>query len=390
MAGSAQPKPISITTYPGSAVDDNLAKEIVREGSHRLVIDNGGNPVSCGLDLAAVTPLRVLTVEPNAVVIPDDYCKICDVAADIHVVKSIQTCGQFGDASEGNVFYGCSRVGCGMVVDISGLPRSNDLELLAESQWMHEYGHTQGLRDTSGPNLLMNRVLVANQFQVGARDCNQIRGKNSPQPAAATTPKEDVNTFVRQIYTHGVPLDQARTYTPDEVDQVAGLLDSCKAANSDVCRDTPEGQEVEAGLTNVVLLIGVAGDPKTALNSLNAFLQRPPVDSPWFYQARLAVPLAVGYLLRRNSKDEAALRFLQEGTDLNVWRSRGLKLTPAESLETSAVALTQNSILGLGLSRNPQALLFLQQLEKHQKDILDQTQRSKDLIDHAIKVNQNK
>src|SRR5579864_5075962 len=97
MAAWAQPKPVSITTYQGPAVDDNLAKEIVREGSHRLVIDNGGNPVSCGLDLAAVTPLRVLTVEPSAVVFPDDYRKICDVAADIHVVKSIESCGQFGD-----------------------------------------------------------------------------------------------------------------------------------------------------------------------------------------------------------------------------------------------------------------------------------------------------
>jgi hypothetical protein len=137
----------------------------------------------------------------------------------------------------------------------------------------------------------------------------------------------------------------------------------------------------------------VAGDPKTALKSLIGFLQRPPVDSAWFYQARLAVPLAVGYLLRRNPKDELALHFLEDGANLNIWRTLGLKLAPAESVETTAVAMTQYSILGLGLSRHPQALLFLQQLRQpveKEQDIFYQTQSSKDLINHAIKVNQSK
>jgi hypothetical protein len=388
----AQPKPVTVATYRGSVVDENLAQEIVREGSHNLFIDNGGTSVSCGLDLAAAV---TVLAAPNAVVFPGDDDKVCqEVKANIHVVNRIASCGQYGDANESNIFYGCSKVDCGIVVDINGLPPSTDLKLLAESQWMHEYGHTKALPDRGGRNLLMNPHLSSNQFQLGAPECNQIKGKNPPhETAAAPAPKVDVNTFVRQIYMHGVPLDQARAYTPAEVDQVAGLLASCKASNSDVCSDTPAGRQVEAALPNIVLLIGVAGDAETALKLLVAFLERQPVDSRWFYQARLAVPLAVGYLLRRNQQDELALHFLQDGAHIDIWRTFGMKLAPAESVDTTAVGMTQYSILGLGLSRHPQALLFLQQLEKQlekQKDPFYQTQSSKDLINHAIKVNQSK
>lgn len=152
--------------------------------------------------------------------------------------------------------------------------------------------------------------------------------------------------FVHHVYVHGVPFAEAAGFSPAEAASLVKLLD-----------DTRERKY----WSNVVTVLGASGD-KSAYKTLAAFLKRPGKDpmTPEEYRARLAVPLALGYLANRTD-DARALDDVAAGADAGTWKL-GWKGPGGLDDVARNQDLAAASAWGLAVSGKPRAAERLKEL----------------------------
>lgn len=369
---------------------------ILQDGSAKLFIDE---QTLCGLNLSANLPVGDVS-DRFAIIADPDLRELCQLnkAFRIYVVKAILTCGE-----EANFINGCIAPdrACIAVVHSDGPVSDGD-----KSLWMHEYGHKQKLEHVNGAfdKNLMNSSLVSNQFHVNQAQCDQIKSPNPtplPTPAATSAKVElppPLDDFLASNYIHGVPLEQAGQYY-DKVNDLVSRLKSFPE-NDKLCRKAnPKADHsqlvcVSPGVywLNVVMILGMTGDD-VQVDALIAFLNSPPgPDTKQAYQARLAVPLALGYILRRNKNSPKALKTLQDWALPDTWKTQKFNLfsesqdQASEEQDSSSLGLAKAAILGLGLSGKYEAHQYLLELKKSDDKRLDH-KFFDSLLAHAIALN---
>jgi hypothetical protein len=176
---------------------------------------------------------------------------------------------------------------------------------------------------------------------------------------------------VRRRYYEGLPLDQARKYRSQE--DISTLLKMLRS--NDYAEYWP----------NILAVLGVVGNDST-IDSLSAFLKLSSTSRPHAtYRAKLQVQVSLGYLLHEKGSSRA-LELLKRGTDPERWKELEISL-PETTINKSALALAESSILGLGASGNKEALIYLQSMS-HNAKILATTPELRRPLQQAMEINQ--
>jgi len=373
-------------------------KAVLGIGSSSLMLSNG----ECGLSLTLTNGTIGVDQNVGSIGSPDEFDQVCPPTGthaipSLHIVKIINSCSQ--DDLPG-LIQGCGRKNCAVVTWHNVTP-------LGESLWMHEYAHTRCLGHNDGAGLLMNSTLNDDQFDVSDSECSQIKkgckdNQKFSEQVADIAAAKTVEEFVLRRYIHGLPFEKAKSYAPQDVAKVMPWLKPC-GPEDNACKLCAKNE----CWANIVLLIGFAGaSDQQSQEALENFLKLAVPDFNAAYQAKLAVPLALGYLIHRpsdtgkpntvvESVDIARLKILQllgAGTHFQKWKTFGAKLGPGGLDDEGAMELAKQSILGLGVSGIREADEALHQLslcsDPNQSDGCDEFLR-KSSTQNLIKYGRN-
>ena len=159
--------------------------------------------------------------------------------------------------------------------------------------------------------------------------------------ASAQSPENDVRAFVRQIFFHGVPFEEASRF---DVKSVPVLLEMLNDPAEDLY------------WPNIAVTLAMIGDDETA-NALIAFIEKSDDKmSRERYLAKASAIMSLGYLSNRLDS-RRAMSYLKESVDPTVWKRRGVRwASPVHrSEEERDVQLSTMAVLGLALSGRPEA-----------------------------------
>jgi hypothetical protein len=245
--------------------------------------------------------------------------------------------------------------------------------------WTHEFGHTTGSPHRDGAGAVMQPFIGIDHRGVDQGECTRLVAgsevvqsgstmlaaqasaasdravpasarESSAMILASAAGPEPVQSFVRKGFFEGVPYNQAKLYSDDDVPELQRLLQD--PAAEDTWR-------------NVVGTLGAIGTER-AQKVLIAYLLADPRGrlSPAAYIAKSDVPVALGWLVHK-SDDREALELLINATDGNWWVARGIDWsTPIHRNREDLIAsLVTKAIIGLTLSGTEEAEIRLAQLQ---------------------------
>lgn len=245
----------------------------------------------------------------------------------VHIVEAIDWCG---GSTPNPQAIGCARRGGPLLVERYFRP------LVESVAWVHEFGHTQGLsKDTDGnPHSTRDRAIM--RAGIGERtlgltqaECNILvkpstiarsevfatklvvaANGQAVEPtealAVAASPSEpglggnevplsaDVSDLIGNVYENGVPVDASLSLSDVELNEIRQIVDR---------------QESDY-LPNAVIVLGQAGDAADGPRLINLLSSE---ASPATREAKLLVPLALGYLAAR-TQDLGLVDFLTKHT----------------------------------------------------------------------------
>jgi hypothetical protein len=167
-------------------------------------------------------------------------------------------------------------------------------------------------------------------------------GAQPPAPSAAVSVAE-VEHRVRQLYIEGFPFEADADLSPEAVDRLAEMLTE---------------EDERPYWSNIVLALGASGSPR-ALAPLADFAARRPtgkVDAD-AYEARMALPVALGHLAREQLAALAPL--VRRARDRGVEPGWSFRSLDGASL---AAILRRRAITGLAVSGLPEAEAVLAEL----------------------------
>ncbi len=168
----------------------------------------------------------------------------------------------------------------------------------------------------------------------------------TPGRVASAIPQGDelapVESFVRQIYIHGLPYEDASRYDASVVPTLLKML---------------QDLEEEPYWSNVVQMLGIVGDEEV-VDTIRAFIREDAGAANLTtaqYAAKSSGALtALGYLVHAGS--ERALEYLIEGLDPETWQKRVEWTSPYQAASDDRNRqLTQLCVIALALSGHPRA-----------------------------------
>ncbi|HXA84117.1 MAG TPA: hypothetical protein VNZ47_03515 [Candidatus Dormibacteraeota bacterium] len=323
---------------------DTIARSVIQKGVDILWSDDPpkGEDVPTDVPLVLSGSVGTFSEGDGTVMTAGDLDSLFQIQGDVHVVRGIQCCG-----GEKNGILGCSASGKPIIV-MEGIP----LEAAAVL-WMHELGHNKGLCHRDRSYALMAPDIVESDTNVNQYEHDVFEGA-TPNPCdqeEKSKPKAvDVIQFVHKVFIEGVPYKEGSGYTAAAVPPLLELLDK------------PDEQR---SWLNIITVLGMIGDRQAWMPIKKTFERDSGELSPQNYAAKLAVPLALGYLLSKghDQQDEKILDYLNTGLRPSEWSKRvSWRKSKDQSDEARNVHLTTLTILGLGISGRPEALTTLQAL----------------------------
>jgi HEAT repeat protein len=159
----------------------------------------------------------------------------------------------------------------------------------------------------------------------------------------------DVADFVRQVFIHGLPYEDAIRYDQSAVPVLLKMLSDPKE---------------EPYWSNIALVLGMVGDDKVA-DPLVSFIEasKDGTLSRGHYVAKTSALWALGYLVNRTNNLKA-LDYLKAGASPETWAGKGaIGLAPfqANLIERNR-DLAKHAIFGLAVSGHRDALPTLRSL----------------------------
>ena len=240
--------------------------------------------------------------------------------------------------------------------------------------WAHEFGHVQLTR--SGEDHrddIANALMTGKGIHPGSKKINEAECKAFKKPSAANLLAQtvlaqtvlvrpamaqrresglmDISDFVRQVFIHGVPYEEASRYDSSVVLRLLEMLN-----------DPAE----EAHWPNIVVVLGMIGDER-AVDPLISFIEADLSGevSSQRYRAKTAALMALGYLINKTG-NRKALAYLTQSIRPQTWEARdvvGIAPFQADVAERNT-DFSKHAILGLALSGHPEAAPALRSLQQ--------------------------
>lgn len=175
-----------------------------------------------------------------------------------------------------------------------------------------------------------------------------LSGALSPAVAGAELDAAAADELITTTWFEGMPAERIEALAPDALAHLQAVL-----------ADPREGPHHAAALE----LLGRAGGPG-AYEVVAAYAAAAPKGTVegHVYRARLAVPIALGYLARRDDRALADLLAGSAGSGDAAWSYRQLDAARVGRL------LRQHAVSGLALSRRPEAKTRLRKLARDRAD----------------------
>jgi hypothetical protein len=349
---------LQVRRFTTSSLTNADADRILADATTVLQTNDGPGDVACATVLVRDGDVTAFTEGDGSVDSAAEFNALIALPGHIKVVNQINWCGGLIP----NVI-GCAPVPGNSLSVVRFTPSLEGI------LWAHEFGHNKGRgHRNDDPNAVMNGTIGSTRLRVDAAECTAFQTlpatavvmaqagppqPGPPQPGAsgASAPM-DVRDFVRQVFIHGIPYEEASRYDASAVPVLLAML-----------RDPAE----EDFWANVAVVLGVIGDER-AVEPMISFIQSDPGPadmSPARYRARTTALMAMGYLVNRTG-NQRALNYLQESARPEAWAQRDIKGTAPFQASTSErnVDLSKHAILGLALSGRPEAAQTLRSLQE--------------------------
>jgi hypothetical protein len=229
-------------------------------------------------------------------------------------------------------------------------PASQDPQQLDEAiLWLHEYGHTKNLKHRNDSNAVMNLNIEPAHLNISSNECSVYLGlTNATSSQPSQVAPATVEEFVRRVYIHGVPFEQAKRYTA--------------AANVRTLAAMLGDHSQEQYWPNVVATLGAIGTPEASKQLVSFVSQGEGKLSPAAFRAKTSALVAMGYVLGQSGR-QSVLNYLVKQADPISW-SNVRWSTPSSSDTTDRdLTLARGAVAALGLSGDPKAQVVLRNLE---------------------------
>jgi hypothetical protein len=390
---------VQVRRYSNITMTNADADGITAAASTILQTNDGTGDVACPVALQRDGDVTVFTEGDGSIDSEAEFNGLTQLPGWVKIVNQINWCG----ALIPNV------IGCAPVPGSSlAVVRFN--AALEGHLWVHEFGHNKGLSHRNDDaDAVMNGVIGETHRRVTAAECEAYKVPPSsallaaagpPQPSPMTqrvqagpasestqagtampgaqAPAMNVRDFVRQIFIHGVPYEEASRYDASVVPTLLEMMN-----------DPAE----QAYWANIVVVLGMIGDQR-AVDPLISFIeaQAPTVGlSREHYAAKTSALMALGYLVNK-SGDRKALDYLKASTAPEAWAAKDISGTAPfqHSLNERNRNFSKYAILGLALTGHPEAAQVLRQLQMPSTSPATREFQTEvgDVISEALRENQ--
>ena len=323
-------------TSPG--LDNSRADKILEGGIKILKDKDGPNDVSCSLDLRREGDVEVFSVGNGIIDSQADYYAVRGESTHphrIYLVNQILYCGG-NRPSPGYRYIGCADTpgSCMILVRID-----EDEESLL---WMHEFGHTKGLKHRNEEFALMNQTIGEDRLQLNQNESNNFKESShlalEDQNRTAQPAMESMDDILHRTYIHGVPPEIEKKFSSKDVPKLIEILN-----NSNEQKKWP----------NIVTILGTIGDLQ-AVGPLTEFIIKGEGRlSRHAYDAKTVAITSIGRIINsyKSQSNKSELRFLLEGLDPEAWISKINWENPYNlNEEEQKVQLSRAAIWGLALT----------------------------------------
>ncbi|MCS6288213.1 MAG: matrixin family metalloprotease [Nitrospira sp.] len=317
-------------------------------------------------------------VSPNIVNSPEDLDNLMHQPGHVKVLNQINWCG--GVAPN---ILGCAPIPGDSYVVVRYQPTLEGI------LWLHEYGHNKGLQHRDNPDAVMNPTISPTRTNLTTQECTNYKiasihaaATDSPSPSydlqqASDKRSRTVREFVRQVFIHGVPYEEARKFGLEDVPTLFEMLND-------------EGEQEY--WANIVVVLGIIGDEQTP-DRLIQFIEGNGDEaiSPAQYRAKTSAIVALGYLVNK-AKSLKALSYLQNKVNPQKWQEEKKVLwrSPFQASMTARdEQLSSMAILGLALSGSEEASKTLEAMKQPaSSDSAEKFQRQVGpLVQEAMRTN---
>jgi hypothetical protein len=371
---------LQVRRFTTTTLSNADADRILADATTVLQMNDGAGDVACAVTLVRDGDVTAFADGDGSIDSGAEFSALIGLPGHIKAVNQINWCGGLIP----NVI-GCAPVpGNSLAV----VRFTASLEGILGA---HEFGHNKGLNHRNDdPNAVMNGTIGSTRQRVTAAECDAFRTPAMGALVAETVmPQErepnpsgapgllDIREFVRQVFIHGVPYQEASRYDASVVPTLLGMLN-----------DPAE----EAYWPNVVVVLGMIGDER-AVEPLIAFIEAGVQGSlsREHYAAKTSALMALGYLINKTG-NQRALNYLKDSVAPETWAARGVAGTaPFQASTTERDRdFSKHAILGLALSGRPEAAQALRSL---QQPAATETQRAfqaqvSDLVSEALEEHQ--
>jgi hypothetical protein len=339
---------LQVRRFTTATLSNVQAATILASARTVLQMNDGPGDVACSVTMSRGGAVTVFADGDGSIDSEAEFDTLYNLPGHVKVVNQINRC----DGLIPNVL-GCAQTpGNSLVVVRTMANREGSL-------WAHEFGHNQGLRHRNDANALMHETLFSTNKRINAGECDAFKTLAPLSLVASVVMPQDneaghksepnlknVKRFVRQVFVHGVPYDQASEYDSSAVPTLLEMLN-----------DSAE----EAYWPNIVVVMGIIGD-ESAVDPLISFIEEDIEDdiegrlSREHYAAKTSALMALGYLINKTGNQQA-LDYLKESVDPQVWAARDITGTAPFQVSTTERNrdLSKYSILGLAVSGHPEA-----------------------------------
>lgn len=379
-AAPVSPVRFRIRRHTNAELDNARADSILSDGAAVLKAVDGTGDVSCAVDLGRDGSVETFSVGNGIISSQADYDAVCaesNHAHRIYIVNQILYCG--GNTPDpGFIYIGCSDTPGSCMI----LARTDDDE--EAILWMHEYGHTRGLPHRDNNSAVMHRTVASNHKQVNQTECNAYQGSHlfaaeselgAPQPSQKAV---DARAFVRQVFIHGLPLEEAEQFPSSSVPQLLEMLSDDKERRY---------------WANIATMLCAIGDAQVIEPLIQFARSGEGILSRHEYDAKTAAVMSLGRLIRKGEMRDygAALDFLTDSLNSDGWTSNVKWMNPYNlSRDEQTVQLSKVGVWGLALTGKPEAAEVLRSFqERNVKEISTRDARGaqslNDLAEEALR-----
>ena len=363
---------LQIRRYTTTNLTNADADMILADATTVLQQNDGPGDVACATALVRDGDVTVFTTGDGSIDSGTEFSAVIGLPGHIKAVNQINWCGGLVP----NV------IGCAPVPGNS-LAVVRFTASLEGILWAHEYGHNKGLSHRNDTNAVMNPTIGSTRLRVNSTECNAYRtlplvalASETVMPQVAESSPMSVRDFVRQIFIHGVPYEEASKYSSSAISTLQAMLN-----------DPAE----EAHWANIVVVLGMIGD-ESAVEPLITFVEADDERglSRAHYVAKTSAVISMGYLINKTG-NQRALDFLKEGVKPQAWAATKVGVAPFQRSTTERdFDFSKSAVLGLALSGHPDAAETLRLLQQPADSDMQRAFQAQvgDLISEALKENE--